>query len=301
MKANLIPHCWQYLVRQKNLSEDLSLSNMTYEKMKTLKVSDFKFSYVPRENKERCQEIKEFIIRHEWLGIMPHRPTHRFIATYRGELAGVIIMATPNCFSHLLGRENRNKEKLISRGACISWSPKNLASALIMHSIRWMVKNTSYRYFTAYSDTTAGELGTIYQACNFIYLGQNSGERFQYFNNQNPHRGWFSERLFRKSSSIKKYARECEVEWNKNWHTKDKILWDNMPPCTTLKIKNRLKKEMIQCRRRKIPRKHKYVYIQGRDKQETRKLHRIFYKINPNSLNLPYPKQRMPVAVSNFK
>lgn len=43
-----------------------------------------------------------------------------------------------------------------------------------------MVKNTQYRLFTAYSDTEAKELGTIYQACNFYYLGKKSGAGYQY-------------------------------------------------------------------------------------------------------------------------
>ena len=78
----------------------------------------------------------------------------------------------PNAFSKLLGKNTNDLERLISRGACISWSPKNLGSAFLMWCLRWMVKNTDYRIFTAYSDPTARELGTIYQACNFYYLGQ---------------------------------------------------------------------------------------------------------------------------------
>ena len=105
---------------------------------------------------------------------MPLRPTHRFTATFKGQLAGVVVMATPNSFSNLLGPDSRHQEKLISRGACISWSPKNLGSALVIFSVRCMAKHTAFRIFTAYSDTEARELGTIYQACNFIYLGQTS-------------------------------------------------------------------------------------------------------------------------------
>ena len=150
--------CWQYEIRQKNLLKDLEICGLTHAKIKTLKVSDFKFSYIPKEDKERVRRIKDFIIKHEWLGKMPHRPTHRFIATYQGKIAGAVILATPNTFSHILGKDSRDKEKLISRGACISWSPKNLASALVMFSIRWMVKNTRYRFFSAYSDPVHGEL-----------------------------------------------------------------------------------------------------------------------------------------------
>ena len=119
------PHCWQYEVRRRNSEKDLRELGASRFQVGDLRISDFEFQHVPKEDRETCQSIKEFIIRHEWLGNMPHRPTHRFIATYQGHLAGVIVMATPNAFSNFLGKESRDKEKLISRGASISWSPKN--------------------------------------------------------------------------------------------------------------------------------------------------------------------------------
>ena len=169
--------CWQAYISEVNRDEDLAAADLTEAEAQMLRTSDFVFEHVSSDQKELCKEVKEFIERHEWLAKLPNRPTHRFTARLKknGTLAGTIIMATPNAFSNLLGKENTDKEKLISRGACISWGPKNLGSWLIMSSIRWMVENTEFRYFTAYSDPEAKDLGTIYQACNFIYLGQTSG------------------------------------------------------------------------------------------------------------------------------
>ena len=162
-------HCWQYQMREDNLGEDLQ-NLPPWVDYRELSTKDFDFEYVDKSEKEKCDEIRDFIKKHEWLGKLPNRPTHRFTARLKegSILAGVIIMAVPNTFSHLLGKENSNLEKLISRGACISWSPKNLGSWLIMKSVKWMVQNTEFRYFTAYSDPEAKELGTIYQACNFL-------------------------------------------------------------------------------------------------------------------------------------
>jgi excisionase family DNA binding protein len=227
---------------------------------------------------------------------MPTRPTHRFIASYKSILAGVIVMATPNSFSNLLGKENRHLEKLISRGACISWSPKNLGSALIMFAVRWVVQNTEFRFFTAYSDTEARELGTIYQACNFIYLGQNSGARFEYFDPLHPERGWFSDRLFRKHSQIRRYARELGINWNTGWSTRDKTHWDQIPSVTAERIKSQMKKHQARCKVRTLPAKHKYVYILGRTKQETKHLKNIFARGKPELTSLKYPKHRGPQA-----
>jgi len=288
-------HCWQYEVRKQNLDEDIKLAGLNLTEISSLKVSDFEFQYVPKTNELQCQKIKAFIERHEWLGKMPHRPTHRFIATYKGHLAGVIVMATPNAFSNLLGKENKHKEKLISRGACNSWSPKNLASALIMFSIRWMVNHTEFRYFTAYSDTEARELGTIYQACNFIYLGQKSGSRFQYFDPTVPEKGWFCSRNFRKSSAFKRYAAENQIKWEKSWSSRDKIYWNKIPKEIAEKLKSASKEHQNRCEKRKLSPKHKYVYLLGRTKAETKKLRKKFEQLNPNLINLSYPKVRGPL------
>lgn len=289
-----LAHCYQYEIRRKNLNQDLSEAGLSHDETKHLRVNDFEFSFVPKDDLDKCQQVKQFIERHEWLGCMPHRPTHRFIATYKGIIAGAIVMSTPNAFSNLLGKENRDLEKLISRGACISWSPKNLASALIMFSIRWMVKNTNFRYFTAYSDVEARELGTVYQACNFIYLGQNSGARFEYFDSSVSTEA-FSDRLFRKTTSFKLYAKKLGIEWEKGWNKRDKMLWNNIPTDVAEKLRTESRSHQEQCERRKVPRKHKYVYILGRSKAETQKLKARFVEFNQTLLNLPYPKLRGPI------
>lgn len=266
-------------------------------------MSDFNFEFVDKIDKQRCSEIKSFIEHHEWLGKMPARPTHRFIASYKGILSGVVVMATPNSFSNLLGKENRHLEKLISRGACISWSPKNLASALIVFSIRWMVKNSDFRFFTSYSDTEAKELGTIYQACNFIYLGQSSGARDEFFDPMNPSKGWFSDRQFRKMSQIKRYAKESGIFWQSEWSSHDKIHWDQIPTEIANQLKQQAKGHRDQCQRRLLPTKHKYVYILGSNKSETKKLKGLFVMKNPTLRNIVYPKIRGPYSdtAANFQ
>ena len=288
--------CWQAYVCDINRADDLSAAGLTEESAASLRVDDFIFEYVPKEEKVLCTEVKEFIQRHEWLGKLPNRPTHRFTARLKknGILAGTIIMAVPNAFSGLLGRENRDKEKLISRGACISWGPKNLGSWLIMSSIRWMVENTEFRYFTAYSDPEAKELGTIYQACNFIYLGQTSGTTFQYLDPKNPDKGWFSDREFRKKSKYARYAQEIGISkdvW-KGWMKKYSPDWDIIPAKVKTAIKERESAFRNSCEKRPVPSKHKYVYILGRTKRETRELMKKFEENSPTKVGISYPKQR---------
>ena len=287
--------CWQAYVSEANRSEDLKAAKLTEETAATLRISDFEFAYVAKDQKDLCKEIREFIERHEWLAKLPNRPTHRFTARLKdGTLAGTIIMATPNAFSNLLGKENTNKEKLISRGACISWGPKNLGSWLIMSSIKWMVKNTDFRYFTAYSDPEAKELGTIYQACNFHYLGQTSGTSFQYLDPKHPEKGWFSDREFRKKSKYYKYAAALDIskETWKSWMKKYSPDWTLVPPNIKVQIKAEEKKYREGCTKRAVLAKHKYCYILGRGKKDTKSLLRKFAENSPNRQSLSYPRER---------
>lgn len=290
-------HCWQYEIRQQNLSNDLEEASLSPEQYKDLKISDFDFCYVDKEDKEECRKIKEFIERHEWLGKLPNRPTHRFVARLKanGVIAGAIIMAVPNAFSHILGKENINKEKLISRGACISWSPKNLGSWLIMKSIKWMVKNTEFRVFSAYSDPEAKELGTVYQACNFIYLGQKSGTVKQYFDPKRPNAGWFSDREFRKRSKYKLYAQNLVINkdiWEKYFMNKWTPNWNFCSKELKKDLKEEERKYRDSCLSRDLKSKHKYIYILGKSKKETKALKKLFYNLNPDVLELEYPSER---------
>lgn len=286
-------HAWQYDIRLSNRESDLSQAGLTEEFTRTLKVKDFYFSQFTKESFEYpilFPEVRKFIERHEWLGTMSNQPTHFFLARLKStdQLSGVVIMDMPT-FSKLIGDETRKLERLISRGACISWSPKNLASSLIMYAIRWMVKNTRYRVFTAYSDPEAKELGTIYQACNFIYLGQVSGATHKY--RVPGTKKWISDRSFRTRSAYKRYAVDLGIKWDAAWQKGDTILWNNMPEDVECRLRSLAKKMYSICEVRNIPPKHKYVYILGQTKSETTHLLRLLKEHNP-VLPTAYPKER---------
>jgi hypothetical protein len=280
-------HCWQYDIRLNNVKSDIKeakVEGLTKKELSKLKVTDFDIQFEEKEN--IMQEVKTFIEKHEWLGKIGLYPTHFFTARYKGVLAGVVIMDMPNAFSKLLGDNTKKMERLISRGACVSWSPKNLASSLIMYAIKWMVQNTDYRMFSAYSDPEAKELGTIYQACNFYYIGQKSGATHQYKSDTGR---WVSDRYFRSRSVYKKLARENGIDFKKEWQDGDKVKFDLMPVRIAKKIKTLSKEYMTSCEKRKVKRKHKYIYVLGRDKRETKKLRELF--LSRNKI-YDYPKNR---------
>ena len=277
-------HCWQYDIRLKNLEEDLIDSKLTLEETSILKVKDFTLQF--EDKKIVWKEIKTFIERHEWLGKMGLYPTYIFTARYKGILAGVLSFDMPPAFSKLLGEDTKKMERLIGRGACISWSPKNLASSMISTAIKELVKTTPYRIFTAYSDVEAKELGTIYQACNFYYLGQKSGAGYNYKIRSDK---WVSDRYFRSRSTYKRLAKDNKIEWKPEWQKGEKVFFDLMPPQVALRIKTLSKELQRSCEKRKLTPKHKYAFVLGDSKRETRHLRKLFEERNKT---YPYPKNR---------
>lgn len=276
--------CWQYNIRLNNLEEDLKLLPDGFD-YQSLKVSDFDFKVITKS--QDILDAKNFIKRHEWLGKLALNTTHYFGAYYNDILAGVVTMGVPTAFSTIMGENTKDLERLISRGACISWSPKNLASSFIMWCIKYMVENTQYRIFSAYSDPTARELGTIYQACNFYYLGDNFGADKKYIS---PYSGKpISDRCFRARSYYKRYAKDLGIVWKDNYSKGDKVLWENIPEDIAKELRCYGKKLQNSCKYIELPKKKKYVYILGKSKLETRRLRKLF--LSKNKI-YEYPKTR---------
>lgn len=126
------------------------------------------------------------------------------------------------------------------------------------------------------------------------HLGQNSGAKYEYSDPENPTKGNFSDRQFRKASQIRRYAKELDIRWDDQWSGHDKIYWENVPKDITSKIKLLAKTHRDKCIKRKLSPKHKYIYILGRSTYETKILRKTFKTLNPNLANLPYPKIRGP-------
>jgi len=247
--------CHQYKIREKTLQEDIEAGFPT-----NLTPSDFILAQEPY-NKEH----KAFIERYEWLGNVGQSVGKVFTARWQGKLGGVVIIGAPNAYSF-----DVKLEALIQRGACASWTPKNLGSMLVMFGCRWMVKNTEKRIFTAYSDPEAGEIGTIYQACNFDYLGSKWGASKMYFIDGK----WKSMRTFTNTWGVHKSAKELGIEWLPEWtipHSGRQNL-KTIPKEITKRLREYGKAKAEACPVKLQPKKGKYVLILGRTKKETKKL-----------------------------
>jgi hypothetical protein len=132
------------------------------------------------------EKAKEVILKYEWLKSMGS--TERsFGLILDGELAGVC------CFGKTGGTETKSvcNDKwaqhvvTLCRGACCHWAHPHSASFLISRACKLMANSgrttrsgkvflPAY-IFVAYSDTDAGEIGTVYQSLNWAYTGKTSG------------------------------------------------------------------------------------------------------------------------------
>jgi hypothetical protein len=255
-KGSKVEVCWQKLKRDELIQEDKD-NNYPFG----LEASQFTLS-----NEQFTVEHRKFIEKYEWLGKVGQGVKWCFTARYDNKLAGVVLLSEPNAYQF-----EKQYEALIQRGACSSWAPKNLNSRLIMFACNWMVRNTTKRIFVAYSDFSAGEYGTIYQACNFDYLGLNYGANELYtLENGKKVNG----RYFTKTSSMKKWAKELNIEWDKSWE-KSTGFQDYK------KIPQELKKYALEKKRttkkERIPKKGKYVLLVQ------------YGKDNPNKSWMPHP------------
>jgi hypothetical protein len=133
-----------------------------------------------------------------------------------------------------------------------------------------MVDNTEKRIFTAYSDPEAGEIGTIYQACNFDYLGQKWGAEKMYFIDGK----WKSMRTFTNTWGVHKSAKELGIEWLPEWTipSSGRQNLKTIPREITDLLRKHGKAKAEACPVKNQPKKGKYVLILGRDSRETKKL-----------------------------
>lgn len=216
-----------------------------------------------------AKEANEFIRRYEWLQT-PGHPLARYGSyTAYGELAAVALFGKPTLNSATLYPDiDPNTVVCLERGACASWAHPHTGTWFLPRVLEQANKDHGWKAFYAYSDEEAGEIGTIYQASNWLYIGQGVGRPMQrgkprercYFRNKEwPLDRWIGSRqFFRRGLTIADTVDELEPD-------NEKKLWV----------------------RRFTAAKHKYVQFVG-DKRERR----AFVKaLSVKTPCLPYPKR----------
>lgn len=126
------------------------------------------------------KQAAEIILKYEWLGTMG-RPQAAYGLWL--PVGGVYTLAGAMCFGFATGSQAGNvcgsaystKAIALERGACVHWAPKNAASWFVSRAVTAASRDRGWVIFYAYSDPEAREVGTIYQACNWLYLGIGPG------------------------------------------------------------------------------------------------------------------------------
>jgi hypothetical protein len=117
---------------------------------------------------------EQIILRYEWLGTMAPTSFH-FGIFFGAYCAGVTCIGYSACTAGTTVHRQfmlRKRDVLtLARGACVHWAPPGANSRLVAWTARLLAKNRAGKILLAYSDTDAGEVGTIYQACNWVYAG----------------------------------------------------------------------------------------------------------------------------------
>jgi hypothetical protein len=125
------------------------------------------------------EEAGQLIRCYEWLGTMGAGTSASYGLRLNGELLGVACFGVGGSHEarNICGPQHIAQTICLQRGACVPWAPKDAASFLISRACRKSWEERGWQIFFAYSDPDAGEVGTVYQATNWHYLGAGLGRR----------------------------------------------------------------------------------------------------------------------------
>ncbi len=113
------------------------------------------------------RDVASLITTYEWLGNVPDNCSAYTCLTFGGVIAGALAFSKSGFGGGftLLG----NEAWKLSRGVTVHWAPNWASSFLIQRSLKLLFDRPLI--VVAFTDWQAGEIGTIYQACGWTYLG----------------------------------------------------------------------------------------------------------------------------------
>lgn len=130
-------------------------------------------------DKAECREITltqaaALIENYEYLGTMCNAPRVAFGIFFENNLGGCVVFASPSppsVATSIIDPPHSDRVIQLARGCSVHWSHPHTSSKLIGYALR-EVERLGFRIAVAYSDPAAGEVGTVYQATNWLYCGQ---------------------------------------------------------------------------------------------------------------------------------
>jgi hypothetical protein len=117
-------------------------------------------------------EARAVIEKHEYLGSMPAFARWAFGIFFGDRLGGAVVYGDEYAENRGVWDRYNFTGRIVAlkRGACLPWAHPHSASKLIRRSMDLLPER--FKVVTATCCKAAGEIGTIYQACGFDYIGQ---------------------------------------------------------------------------------------------------------------------------------
>lgn len=227
---------------------------------------------------------KEVIKKYEWLGNMGC--TDYSFGLYFGEhLAGVSCFgrtAGTKTAASVCGDKYAGMVRTLCRGACVHWAHPHSASYLIPKACALMATK-GIHIFIAYSDAEAGEIGTVYQATNWLYCGttKSASSSFIWPNKtvaNDPEWGTFKDGTLRDERNIQHLTRVGRVGVSGAYQVR----------CSRRELRERMVREGFLFFQ--SPPKRRYVTFAGDKKLVNELRAALRWDV------LPYPKRTEPQA-----
>ncbi len=215
------------------------------------------------------EEATEIILRYEALGTLPATPKAFYgLVTPDGEIAGATVFGPGSGTNarNICGTENGLKTVCLERGACVHWAHPNAGSYLVSRACKLAYEEHGWSVIYAYSDSNPkiAEVGIIYQACNWLYIGSGAGRgggaSYHYEALHKPSRVIYSERQIR-------FNRKKVPEQERHLWT-----WEHL-------------RESKEWEVRKVLDRARYVHFEGSKTERKHLLRALKYQVQP------YPKR----------
>lgn len=165
---------WQYKIRKEQ--EEKWYQSGRYKFWEDINLS-LKKAVIKKTDRKIAEKI---ITTYEWLGDMAI--TNVYYGIFWENYCGGVICINTNGVCPGNGKQFGLQDKNISyfaRGACAFWTPSGSASKLLSWACR-LEKIRGSLLSIGFADTDAGEYGTVYQASNWICLGKQTHNSYQY-------------------------------------------------------------------------------------------------------------------------
>jgi hypothetical protein len=111
----------------------------------------------------------EYVRKYRYMGRMPGWVSHTFGHFFGDSCGGILVFGSPAGRYTATFPDRRVIQ--LRRGFNFPGTPHNSASFFISRALAWLRKNTDFDVVVAFSNPRDAEIGTVYQASNWIYLG----------------------------------------------------------------------------------------------------------------------------------